>query len=100
MREDHYEEDGRCGYCFEEWPCGGSAGIASSGIHGWALRDRDRRFEIKRTKERLEEVRINELFDKLGYPMMRYPTHSQTMTLTREQILILLERINDCEHGE
>lgn len=64
----HYQEETRCGHCYEEWPCTGSKNpYVSSGIHKWELDEVIREREERRRAARLRALQANLLLRKLGY---------------------------------
>ncbi len=97
MKEAHYEEDGRCGYCYEAWPCTGSKGGLRSGYHAWRDDAERRRFQAEWLVAKGVTDHVNELLDKLGYTMFRVPEACSSTMVSMEMLTDLLERIDEYE---
>lgn len=90
----HFQEDERCGFCYEEWPCAGNDGAILSGVQAWEHNALMEAYRARRLQRRQRALQGNEILHRLGYPShVRIPDDSTTVTLQIDTFVEILERI-------
>lgn len=97
LRDLHYEEDGRCGECFEEWPCAVSKGAFVSSIRKWQYEEERKHRDIRRASNKSATDEVNALLARLDYPLYRWQESCQAQLVTTEMMLNLLQRLEKAE---